>query len=194
MSRYEAIVKNVRGGWGQYWSCLSLFFLVSCGGVRLNPLGTSASNWPIVPAPDDRWWWVWSSRGTRFGRAIRSARRKHAPVPLCPPQIPHDLTWTRKRAAALGTRRLTAWAMVRSLGSPLPQDFCDVGMSDGGGLRGFCSWDDASWDRSSGGGQRSETDLFLTTAIPQTWGAPWKLIDAHHNSCHFQEQKLPTLP
>jgi hypothetical protein len=24
------------------------------GGVRLNPLCTSATNWPIVPAPDDR--------------------------------------------------------------------------------------------------------------------------------------------
>jgi hypothetical protein len=23
------------------------------GGVRLSPLGTSATNWPIVPAPDD---------------------------------------------------------------------------------------------------------------------------------------------
>jgi hypothetical protein len=30
------------------------FVLVSWGGVRLGPLGTSATNWPIVPAPDDR--------------------------------------------------------------------------------------------------------------------------------------------
>jgi hypothetical protein len=29
-------------------------FFVSLGGVRLSPLGTSAINWPIVPAPDDR--------------------------------------------------------------------------------------------------------------------------------------------
>jgi hypothetical protein len=29
-------------------------FLVALGGMRLNPLGTSATNWPIVPAPDDR--------------------------------------------------------------------------------------------------------------------------------------------
>jgi hypothetical protein len=29
-------------------------FLVSLGGVRLSPLYTSATNWPIVPAPDDR--------------------------------------------------------------------------------------------------------------------------------------------
>jgi hypothetical protein len=36
--------------------------LVSCGGVRLSPLGTSATNWPIVPAPDDIWWWMWNGR------------------------------------------------------------------------------------------------------------------------------------
>jgi hypothetical protein len=36
--------------------------LVSCGLVRLSPLGTSATNWPTVPAPDDRWWWwLWSN-------------------------------------------------------------------------------------------------------------------------------------
>jgi hypothetical protein len=29
-------------------------FLVSSGGVILSPLGTSATNWPLVPAPDDR--------------------------------------------------------------------------------------------------------------------------------------------
>jgi hypothetical protein len=31
-----------------------LFFLVSWGGVGQSPLGTSATNWPTVPAPDDR--------------------------------------------------------------------------------------------------------------------------------------------
>jgi hypothetical protein len=36
-------------------------FLVSWGGVRLSPFGTSATNWPIVPVPDDRRW-TWSSR------------------------------------------------------------------------------------------------------------------------------------
>jgi hypothetical protein len=30
------------------------FFLVSWGGVRLSPLGTSANIWPIESAPDDR--------------------------------------------------------------------------------------------------------------------------------------------
>jgi hypothetical protein len=32
-------------------------------------------------------------------------------VPLCQPQIQHDLTRARTRAAAVGSRRLTTWAM-----------------------------------------------------------------------------------
>jgi hypothetical protein len=36
-------------------------FFNTWSGVRLRPLGTSATVWPIVPAPDDRWWWVWNS-------------------------------------------------------------------------------------------------------------------------------------
>jgi hypothetical protein len=45
----------------------------------------------------------------KIGRGNGSTRRKPAPVPLCQPQIPHDLTWAWTRAAAMGTRRLTAW-------------------------------------------------------------------------------------
>jgi hypothetical protein len=33
--------------------CIYLF-LQRWGGVRLSPLGTSATVWPIVPAPDDK--------------------------------------------------------------------------------------------------------------------------------------------
>jgi hypothetical protein len=71
----------------------------------VSPLGTAASIWPIVPAPDDEFGVV---GGMRVGRGNRSTRRKPAPVPLCPPQIPHDPTWDRTRAAAVGSRRLTA--------------------------------------------------------------------------------------
>jgi hypothetical protein len=34
-------------------------------------------------------------------------------VPLCPPQIPHDLSCTRTRTPTMGNQRLTAWAMAR---------------------------------------------------------------------------------
>jgi hypothetical protein len=53
--------------------------------------------------------------GMRIGGGNRSTRRKPAPVPLCPPQIPHDLTWDRTRAAVVVSRRLTAWVRARPL-------------------------------------------------------------------------------
>jgi hypothetical protein len=53
----------------------------------------------------------------RIGRVNRSTRRKPAPVPLCPPQIPHDLNWARTGVATVGSQRLTAWAMAQ----PCPQ-------------------------------------------------------------------------
>jgi hypothetical protein len=35
--------------------------------------------------------------GIIIGRGNRNIRRKPAPVPLCSPQIPYDLTWDRTR-------------------------------------------------------------------------------------------------
>jgi hypothetical protein len=49
----------------------------------------------------------------RNGRGNASTRRKLASVPLCPPQIPHDPTWDRNRAAVNIRRQLTTRAMVR---------------------------------------------------------------------------------
>jgi hypothetical protein len=53
--------------------------------------------------------------GIMIGKGNRSTRRKPAPAPLCPPQIPLDQTRGRPRAAAVGSQRLTAWAMARPL-------------------------------------------------------------------------------
>jgi hypothetical protein len=55
----------------------------------LGPLGTEATNRPIMPAPgdcDDG-----EIGGMMTGRGNRSTLRKPAPVPLCPPQTPHAL-------------------------------------------------------------------------------------------------------
>jgi hypothetical protein len=46
--------------------------------------------------------------GGMLRRKNGSARIKLDPVSLCPPQIPHDMTQARTRAAAVGSRRLTA--------------------------------------------------------------------------------------
>jgi hypothetical protein len=53
--------------------------------------------------------------GMKIGRGNRSTRRKPTPTPLCLPQIPHDQARARTRAAAVGSQRLTAWAMARPL-------------------------------------------------------------------------------
>jgi hypothetical protein len=73
---------------------------------KQGPLGTSATHWPIVPAPSDC---EDGEFGGMNGRRNRSTRKKPAPAPLCPPQIPLDQT----RATAMGSQRLTASAMAR---------------------------------------------------------------------------------
>jgi hypothetical protein len=59
------------------------------GGVQLGPLGTAATNRPIVPTPGD--YDDGEIGGMMIGKGNRSTRRKPAPVPLYPPQTPHAL-------------------------------------------------------------------------------------------------------
>jgi hypothetical protein len=73
-------------------------------GDQLGPLGTAATNRPIVPAPGD---YDDGEIGGMIGSGNRSTQRKPAPVPLCPPQIPHAAR-TRTQATAVGSQRLTA--------------------------------------------------------------------------------------
>jgi hypothetical protein len=49
----------------------------------------------------------------KVGRENLNTRRKPAPAPLCPPQIPLDQTRARTRVAALESQRLTALVMAR---------------------------------------------------------------------------------
>jgi hypothetical protein len=44
--------------------------------------------------------------GGMLGRGNRSTRRRPAPMLLCSPQIPHDLTRARIQADAVGSQRL----------------------------------------------------------------------------------------
>jgi hypothetical protein len=86
----------------------SVVFLI--GIIQLGPLGTVATNMPIVPAPDD---YDDGEIGGMIGRVNRSTLRKLAPVPLFPPQTPHA-DRTRNRAATVGSKRITASATARS--------------------------------------------------------------------------------
>jgi hypothetical protein len=52
----------------------------------LGPLGTAATNRPIVPTPGD---YDDGEIGGMIGRGNRSTRRKSALMPLCPPQTSH---------------------------------------------------------------------------------------------------------
>jgi hypothetical protein len=61
-------------------------------------------------SPDDKCGGV---GGMTIGRGNRSTRRKPAPMPLRPPQIPHNVTWNRTQPSVVGSRRQTAWAMAR---------------------------------------------------------------------------------
>jgi hypothetical protein len=78
---------------------------------KLDPLGTWAIYWPIVPAPGDCEDGEFG--GMTIGRESRSTRRKPAPAPLCPRQIPLDQTRGRTRAAVVGSQRLTVWVMAQ---------------------------------------------------------------------------------
>jgi hypothetical protein len=77
--------------------CSSLLLSFFLSAVRLSPLGTSATVGLLYQTRmiDDECGVV---GGMRIGRGNRSTRREPAPVPLCPPQITHDLTWDRTRA------------------------------------------------------------------------------------------------
>jgi hypothetical protein len=52
----------------------------------LGPLGTVATNWPIVPAPDD--YDDGEIGGMMIGMGNRRTRGKPAPMSLCSPQTP----------------------------------------------------------------------------------------------------------
>jgi hypothetical protein len=45
--------------------------------------------------------------GMKIGWGNQSTCIKPAPISLCLPQIPHDLTRVRNRVAAVGSRRIT---------------------------------------------------------------------------------------
>jgi hypothetical protein len=83
-------------------------FVIIISGVRLSPLGTAATVGLLYPPQviDDGD--CGAVGGIKIVRGNRSTRRKPAPVPLYPPQIPYDLPRARTRAAVVGSQRLTA--------------------------------------------------------------------------------------
>jgi hypothetical protein len=86
----------------------SFFFII--GGVGLSPLGTAATSGLLYKPQmiDDGD--CGAIGGMKIGRGNRSTRRKPAPAPLCPPQIPHNQTRARtpdSRGGKPATNRLS---------------------------------------------------------------------------------------
>jgi hypothetical protein len=97
-------------------------------GVRLNPLGAAATTGllyqPHMIDDGD----CGTIGGIKIGRGNRNTKRKPAPVPLCPPQIPNDQTRTRipsRRGGKSATNHLS-YGAAQGAGiahsSPRPPD------------------------------------------------------------------------
>jgi hypothetical protein len=118
---HESIVSLLQGHilneLGHIILCVGNLFLFFFLGVRLSPLGRSATNWSIVPAPDDKW--VWSSRWNVNWQGKPKYSEK-----TCPHFVHHKSHTTWTRAAAVGSRRLTAWAMARPGRQAYERKFC----------------------------------------------------------------------
>jgi hypothetical protein len=100
-----------RGNVFVFLCCSIFFFLVSWGRLRLSPLGTSATNWPIVPAPDDRLW-ICSSRWNENWHRKPKYSEKTCPSATLSTTNPTWLDLGSNRAAAVGSGLLTAWTMA----------------------------------------------------------------------------------
>jgi hypothetical protein len=69
-----------------------MYFFIIISGVRLSPVGTATTTGLLYQPQmiDDGD--CGEIGGMKIVRGNRSTRRKPAPAPLCPPQIPHDQT------------------------------------------------------------------------------------------------------
>jgi hypothetical protein len=85
----------------------NVWFIYLLGWSGSKPTVTEATYWPIAPALDGKWW-LWSNRWKEWlAREAEVLGGNLPPVPICPPQFPHDLTRFRTWATIVGNRRLT---------------------------------------------------------------------------------------
>jgi hypothetical protein len=97
----------IKKGGGISWTVYLLLFCLwdywHCG-----------HSWPIVTASGDKWRWLWRSRWNVDWQGKPKFSEKTCPsATIVHHKIPHDQSRVRTRAAAVGSRRLTAWAMMR---------------------------------------------------------------------------------
>jgi hypothetical protein len=83
-----------------------IIIIITISGVGLSPPGTAATSGLLYKPQMIDEGDCGAIGGMKIDRGNRSTRRKPAPAPLCPPQIPHDQTRARTRADAVGSQRL----------------------------------------------------------------------------------------
>jgi hypothetical protein len=82
-------------------------------GARLSPPDTTSTTGILYQPQTIDDGYCGAIGGIKIGRGNRSeVLEETAPMLLCPPQIPHDLTRSQTRAAAVGSQQLTAWAIA----------------------------------------------------------------------------------
>jgi hypothetical protein len=140
----------------------SFFIGIVWGGAQLGPLGTAATNKPIVPPPG---YYDNGEIGGMIGRGNRSTLRKPAPVPLCPSQTPHAAQ-TRTRAAAVGSQRLTAWAMARPKAKSVLRSLANMH-----GNHGYYNDKQIMWYSSGCDSNSSFPGLSSITVVPRYMSA-----------------------
>jgi hypothetical protein len=112
------------------------YFYYWCGGTK--SLGTAATSGLLYKPQMIDEGDCGAIGGMKIGRGNRSIRRKPAPVPLCPPQIPHDQVRARtpdRRSGKPATNRLSygAAALIYLLKRPFLLDWKLI-MTAGQGL------------------------------------------------------------
>jgi hypothetical protein len=69
--------------------------------------------WPIVPAPDDRWWWLWRNWWDEEWQGKPKYSEKTCPSAILSTTNPTWLDPGLNPGRRSGSQRLTAWAMAR---------------------------------------------------------------------------------
>jgi hypothetical protein len=108
---------------GHLFSFLSFCYLAALSVLRLYSIGDRMINE------------YGAVGGMRIGRGNWSTSWDPAPVPFCPPQIPHDLTWDQTQAVAVRSQQLTTAANLYGI----------ISSHDGVTIDGFWIDDQIYW-------------------------------------------------
>jgi hypothetical protein len=126
------------------------FFHLVGGGVRLGPLGTAATDWPIVACPGWLWWWrIWWNEDWQ-GRPKYSEKTR--PLSTTNPTCPDPGSNPGRRGGKPATNRLSYGAA-----SSLPNSSCCLVKDQHATIPSFVDWFRHS-KLNGGGGNCTDTE------------------------------------